>query len=104
MNRLAGLLAGLLILLREKNAIALSGDIVTSNAKLMISDMAAMLGVIVFMYATVKLLSSKDRSIWLLGIVGACLGLTGLIRAQVLVLIVSFCFSSLSPKAQYKYG
>ncbi|HEY5731127.1 MAG TPA: glycosyltransferase family 39 protein [Anaerolineales bacterium] len=87
-NQLAGLIAGGLILLREKNTIELSGRIVTSNAKLMMSDMVAMLGVIAFIYVTAKLLSAKDRrSPWLLGITGACLGLTALVRAQVFILV-----------------
>lgn len=86
-NRLAGLIAGGLILLREKNSIELSDKIVTANAKLMMSDMVAMLGVIAFVYVMVKVLLNKERSMWLLGIAGACLGLTALIRAQVLILI-----------------
>ena len=86
-NRLAGLVAGGLMLLREKNAIELSDRIVTANAKLMMSDMAAMLGVIVFIYLIVRVLSEKERSIWLLGIAGASLGLTALVRAQVFILI-----------------
>ena len=86
-NRLAGLIAGGLILLREKNSIELSDKIVTANAKLMMSDMVAMLGLIACVYVMVKVLSSKERNIWLLGIAGACLGLTALVRAQVLILI-----------------
>ena len=86
-NRLAGLIAGCLILLREKNAIELSDKIVTANAKLMMSDMAAMLGVIAFVYLMVKVLSRKERNIWLLGVAGASLGLTALVRAQVLILV-----------------
>ncbi len=98
-NRLAGLIAGGLILLREKNAIELSDKIVTSNAKLMMSDMLAMLGVIAVVYVTVKLFSKKEHSIWFLGIIGACLGLTALVRAQVLILIpVLFLFIFMDKK------
>ena len=87
-NRLAGLIAGGLILLRESNAIELSGKIVTSHAKLLMSDLPATLGIILFMIVTVNLLSSKDeRSLWLPATAGACLGLTALIRAQALILL-----------------
>ena len=86
-NQLAGLVAGGLILLREKNAIELSNRIATSNAKLMMSDMVSMLGVIAFIYLMTKVLSEKNRSIWLPGITGALLGLTALVRAQVFILI-----------------
>jgi len=99
-NRLAGLIAGGLILLREKNAIEMSGKIVTSNAKLMMSDMIAMLGVIAFVYVTIQMFSKKERSIWSLGIIGACLGLTALVRAQVLILIpVVFLFIFMENKS-----
>lgn len=99
-NRLAGLLAGGLILLREKNAIELSDKIVTSNAKLLMSDMVAMLGVIALIYIMIKALSRKNHNIWLLGIAGACLGLTALVRAQVLILLpllVLFVFMEQKP-------
>jgi hypothetical protein len=86
-NRLAGLIAGGMILLREKNAIELSGEIVTSHAKLMMSDLVATLGVIVITYLCVQLLMKQDRDHWTLAIIGACVGLTALVRAQVLVLV-----------------
>ena len=86
-NRLAGLVAGGLILLREKNSIELSDRIVTANAKLMMSDMLAMLGVIAFIYLVVRVFSAKERSLWLMGIAGACLGLIALVRAQVFILV-----------------
>jgi len=86
-NRMAGLVASGLILLREKNSIELSGVIVTSHAKLMMSDMIAMLGVILFLYATVRLLSKENPGDLDSAIVGASLGLTALIRAQVLILV-----------------
>ena len=103
-NRLAGLIAGGLILLREKNAIELSDKIVTSNAKLMMSDMVAMLGVIAFMYVMVKVLSSKECSIWLLGIAGACLGLTALVRAQVLILLPLLLLFIIINRRPLKFG
>ncbi|MDQ3006134.1 MAG: glycosyltransferase family 39 protein [Chloroflexota bacterium] len=86
-NRLAGLIAGGMILLREKNAIEFSGEIVTSHAKLMMSDLVATLGVIVIIYLCVKLFIKQDRDKWMLAIIGASLGLTALVRAQVLVLV-----------------
>jgi len=103
-NRMAGLIAGGLILLREKNSIELSGVIVTSHAKLMMSDMIAMLGVILFLYATVRLLSKENPRDLESAVVGACLGLTALIRAQVLILVpVLFLFLLLS-KRPWKSG
>lgn len=87
-NPVAGLIAGGLIVLREKNSIALSGDIVTSHAKLMMSDMIATLGVALILYLAVRWLFKEKPRALEFAIVGACLGLTALIRAQVLILVV----------------
>lgn len=85
-SRLAGMIAGGLVVLREKNSIALSGDIVTSHAKLMMSDMIATLGVVLVLYLSVRwLFKEKPRALELI-IVGATLGLTALIRAQALII------------------
>jgi len=86
-NRLAGLLAGGLIALREANAIRLSGEIVASHAKLMMSDLATMLGVAVILYISITLLAKRERNSWTLAILGACIGLTILVRAQTLIVL-----------------
>ncbi len=85
-NRLAGFMAGGLIVLREMNAIALSGVIVASHAKLIMSDLTATLGIVVFVYACILLFKNTQRDKWLLLIIGASLGLLALVRAQSLVL------------------
>ena len=85
-NRLGGLIAAGLVLVRESNAIALSGEIVTSHAKLMMSDLAAMLGILLTFAVAVPLLKKKVPDPWLAAVSGACLGLTVLVRAQVVVL------------------
>ena len=80
-NRLAGFTAGGLIVLREMNAIALSGKIVASHAKLIMSDLTATLGIVVFVYACILLFKNTWRDKWLLLIIGASLGLLALVRA-----------------------
>ncbi len=85
-NRLAGFTVGGLIVLREMNAIALSGKIVVSHAKLIMSDLTATLGIVVFVYACILLFKNTQRDKWLLLIIGALLGLLALVRAQSLVL------------------
>ena len=85
-NRLAGFMAGGLIVFREMNAIALSGAIVTSHAKLIMSDLTATLGIVVFVYAIVLLFKNTRHDKWLLAVIGALLGLLALVRAQSLVL------------------
>ena len=85
-NRTAGLIAAGLILLREQNSIALSGEIVTSHAKLMMSDMITALGVVVIVYLASQWLFKEKPGAWEFAVLGACIGLTALIRAQVVVL------------------
>jgi hypothetical protein len=89
-NRLAGLLAAGLIILREKNAIELSGEIVAAHAKLMMSDLVATLGIILAVAIAIKLLKRVSPDPWLAAVFGACLGLTVLVRAQALILIPVF--------------
>ncbi|MEO7839668.1 MAG: glycosyltransferase family 39 protein, partial [Anaerolineales bacterium] len=103
-NRLAGLIAGGMILLQEKNAIELSGEIVTSHAKLMMSDLVATLGVIVITYLCVKLLMKQDHDKWTLAITGACLGLTALVRAQVLVMVPLLIIYAIAARRSIKLG
>ncbi|MEO7839374.1 MAG: glycosyltransferase family 39 protein [Anaerolineales bacterium] len=103
-NRLAGLIAGGMILLREKNAIELSGVIITSHAKLIMSDLVATLGVIVITYLCVKLLMKQDHDKWALAIIGACLGLTALVRAQVIVLVPLLIIYMIIAKRSIKLG
>jgi 4-amino-4-deoxy-L-arabinose transferase-like glycosyltransferase len=86
-SRFAGFLAGGLIILREANAIDLSGKIVASHAKLFMSDLTATLGIIIFVYACVILFSKPAHNKWLLLTIGASLGLLALVRAQSLILV-----------------
>ncbi len=86
-NRLAGFMAGGLFILRETNAIDLSGKIVVSHAKLIMSDLTATLGIIVFVYACIILFTKPKHDKWLLLIVGGLLGLLALVRMQSLILL-----------------
>jgi hypothetical protein len=87
-NRLAGLLTGGLIVLREANAIHLSGEIVASHAKLIMSDLMTMLGVVAILYILATLLTNPKHNPWLLAILGATVGLTTLVRAQTMIIFV----------------
>jgi len=86
-NPTAGVIAGGLIILREANAIRLSGEIPTAHAKLMMSDLPAMLGIIALTYACVVLFKKEKPDIWQSLVIGGILGLIMLLRAQVIVLL-----------------
>lgn len=101
-TRLAGFIAGGLVVLRETNAIELSGKIVTSHAQLFMSDLTATLGIVIFVYACIILFSKPNHDKWLLLIVGAILGLTALVRAQSLILVPLILLFALLPQKMKK--
>lgn len=101
-NRLAGFMAGGLIVLRETNALDLSGQIVVSHAKLIMSDLTATLGIVVFVYACTILFKNIRHDKWLLLIIGASLGLLALVRAQSLILLPLILFLVLIPQKTKK--
>ena len=106
-NRLAGLLAGGLVLIREMNAIRLSNEINVSHAKLLMSDMLTLLGIVIVLYLSVKLFAKPGHNPWLAAIVGAVLGLTVLVRAQAVILlpmILLLFFISAMPIRTRIYG
>ena len=97
-NRLAGFMAGGLFILRETNAIELSGRIVAAHAKLIMSDLTATLGIVAFVYACILLFKRPKPDRWLLLIAGALLGLTAMVRAQSLILLPLILLFALLPQ------
>jgi len=86
-NRMAGLLAGGLVAIREANAIRLTKEVIVSDSKMMMSDLVTMLGVVVIIYVAINLLNTPRRNPWQLAILGAVLGLTVLVRTQTVILL-----------------
>lgn len=81
-NRVSGIIIALLILFREKNSIALAGNITTSNAKVLLSDMLTFLTVMIFVIAAtywVKRIAKPGLAPLL---AGGALGLPILIRPE----------------------
>ena len=85
--RVTGILVAIIIILREKNAIALSNAIDVSHAKLLMTDLPVTVGVVLFTLLVFWWLKepNKRRSVPLLA--GGLLGLLMLIRPQVLLLV-----------------
>ena len=85
--RVTGILVAIFIILREKNAIALSNVINVSHAKLLMTDLPVTVGVVLFALLIFWWLKEPDkrRSVPLLA--GGLLGLLMLIRPQVLLLM-----------------
>jgi hypothetical protein len=86
-HRVSGLIAAGFIIIRERNAIALSGEIGVSHSKLMMSDLpAAMAIVIVTLMLVLWLRDPQKRRLFPLGI-GASVGLLMLLRPQFIFMV-----------------
>ncbi len=86
-SRAAGILTALLLIIREKNSIALTNVIEVSHVKLLMSDVPAMLLILLFIYFYVKWLQDGENRLVLGALAGACFGLAVFIRSQAQLMI-----------------
>jgi len=86
-NRISGVMAAVLILLRETNSISIGGNITVSHAKQFMVDLPMALGVVIFMYLVVLWMKQLEKGTLLALITGGFLGLIMLIRPETLVFI-----------------
>lgn len=86
-GRLAGIIAAILIILREKNAIALTNVIEVSHSKLILSDMPTMGLLLLFLLVFMEWIRKPEtRNYWSI-MAGGLLGLLVLIRSQTQLLL-----------------
>jgi hypothetical protein len=86
-GRPAGIIAALILIFREKNAIALTNIIEVSHSKLFMSDVPTMILTITFTYFLIHWLKHEENKLYVGVIAGAFLGLAALIRSQSLIII-----------------
>jgi len=86
-NRPAGVITAILVLLREKNAIALTNVIEVSHTKLLMSDMPTLALTLLLVFLLLKWLEDPSRREYLAPISGAAFGLVILIRSQAMVIV-----------------
>lgn len=86
-NRFAGFMVAVLAILREGNAIKLSGNLTISHSKLLMSDFPAALGVALITYLTVTWLQEPESRRTLPVISGGVLGAFMLVRPEIAVLL-----------------
>jgi len=85
-NRTAGLMAALLVILRERNSIALTNVIEVSHSKLLLSELPALGLMLLLCLLLVRWLSDPKHN-WALALpAGGVLGMLALIRSQSLLL------------------
>ncbi len=106
-NRVSGVMAAILILLREANAISLSGNITTANAKLLMVDLPTAMALAGFFCLVTIWLDRKPGKILPALIAGMVLGLAMLIRLEtvvVLAAVVWVVWMVFKPKPQFLLG
>ncbi len=86
-HRLGGVIAAVLIILREAGAIALSGQIQVAHAKLLLSDLPTALGLAAFTLLVTCWLAKRPASRAMPILAGGMLGFFILLRPQMMALI-----------------
>ncbi len=86
-GRPAGIVAGLLLIFRERNSIALTNIIEVSHVKLIMSDVPTMMLLLMFIYFFVRWLQDERGRYYLGALAGVLFGFTILIRSQAQLLI-----------------
>lgn len=87
-GRPAGLLIAILIILRERNGIALTNVIEISHSKLLMADVPTMVFMLLLIFVLVKWLKRPVASDWLGVFAGASFGMLMLVRSHQSVFIV----------------
>ncbi len=86
-GRPAGLITAILVIVREKNAIALTDVIEVTHSKLLLSDVPTMALLILAVYAFINWLEKPGNRNYLGVIAGGCFGLVVLVRSQAQLLL-----------------
>ena len=86
-SRAAGLLAAVLIILRERNALLMGGVITGINSKLLMSEIPTMMGIVLFLILFIQWLKRPDQRTIVALLSGGALGATMLVRQEVAVKI-----------------
>ncbi|MFV1948908.1 MAG: ArnT family glycosyltransferase, partial [Anaerolineales bacterium] len=86
-NRTSGLLAAILVIIRDYNGQLLENIDAGVHAKMIMSDTPIIIGVILFLLLIMKWSRSEDKSVVLPFLSGGILGFTMLIRPEALVIL-----------------
>lgn len=88
-TRFSGVLAALLLILRERNAIALSADIRIVHSKILMSDLPVGFGILLFTWLMVVWLREPAKRRWMPLLAGGVFGLSMLIRSNSVIMLAA---------------
>ena len=94
-NRISGVLAALLVIMREYNAISLADTITVSHAKVLMADLPATLGGVLFLLLVILWVKNPGRNGIFPLLAGGTLGFFLMIRLEVWALLAIFALAGL---------
>ena len=104
-SRLAGLTAAGLVILREGNAILLSGKITVSNSRMLMAEVPAAIGVALAIWLILRWVQQSEQRTHIALVIGAVTGAVILIRSEAAALlplsVILFGFYSLRAKMKW---
>lgn len=86
-SRFSGLIAALLVILREGNSIALASRITVSNSRLIMSETPTAIGIALMICAMTVWVKRPRSRPWIALLVGAIIAATSLVRIEALLLL-----------------
>jgi len=86
-TRLSGIILAALLIVREKNAIALSADIRVVHSKILMSDLPVGLVILLFTWLLIRWLQNPAQNRWHPLLVGGVFGLSMLIRSNSVIML-----------------
>ncbi len=86
-SRPAGIMAALLTIFRQRNGMMLGEEVTGSNLHMMMSDIPATIGVLLFLYLFLLWLEKKEKTFVLALLSGGVLGAAMMIRQEVAVIL-----------------
>ncbi|MBC8508594.1 MAG: hypothetical protein ISR58_03350 [Anaerolineales bacterium] len=91
-TRISGIIMPVLLIFREKNAIALSADIRIVNSKILMSDLPVGLVILLFTWLLIRWLQNPAQNRWHPLLVGGVFGLSMLIRSNSVIMLAFILF------------
>ena len=107
-TRFTGILVALLYIIREQNGLQLSAVLSGTVANQLMTEPFGALGAIVFLYLIIEWLQSAEEKNWIPALTGSVIGISLLIRAELLAIVIAASVAALiylwKEKKRWIYG